>query len=910
MSTRTTIDLACPTETSAFLFSIDSMSLVDSSKARPKKLQYQPSSIDSLGARVIQYKYAIVKLTLFVAALDRILADTQKSRSSSNQVFLVHYMCFCVATMFSVNESGFASKLTALALFKVPRPSSVSISGTVAHAPYDGKDYPLTSLTDLPLAGTSFLCLKALKSMCQNCLEGYRKRYKNASREIENPALTDDLNYLLENELFASRTDLDLSLVSLSLPVAPLVLNVDTEHLNDGGYTETCLIDMDISALFVFVYNVSSSLVDLSGPLESVRTVKSAPKPSQSALFNALPDSAYTLHKLLFWSIRLNDLYLIFRRFVRQIYHSNLRHLSDSKFLAFVPNATIFRSQLAELNKISTTAKKNGILVATITRFIRTNSKHEVSSRSCSDFVGFVSQFLECFESMVSLLKSFGCLWLSGEIAFRLERHLYTDTLLELQRAFRGKPKTELEIKKERDAVLREKGKQEVLINRRHLSMLCKGKQKVSTLPQKQEPVQELGPKTKTKYTPNGTGKSDKESYILALSSSILITEDFPRAPNFSKGSLGIILSNHQTSSVSSLSAPRTVSLSSLSALPKANDASTNVGNRARSSSQPLSYAKADKGRDTFLNHLVLPKPSVKTPEDNSDKDKGLSRKLSANQKFQQHMKEASKSGAFLSKEKEVFTSVVFDPSNPSGVNLRRVSKVHTNVVGGVNFSHNSTSSSSYSASVSTALSNTKMTKAPQMLLSSSAAAMASRARLQEDSEKASKPSVLQQPKPAEQKAALSYQQKSTALLNANSTASTKVTRAQITKRNTHRNSVLARVQKRDQQAPNANSIDSSSAPTVSDLSLSSPSKKVRFTGVPDWTPVEDAPAGHSKRALKNFTSLRFAPFSHSAFKQKDKMLKTEESLSFKQHLNPSESAASQTLAASYKLRFANFQES
>lgn len=867
------------------------MSKVDSGKTSPYTLAFSPSALDSLDARAIQYKYALTKLTLFIRALDRIIQEASVADVAKKKIHLVHYISFCVTNIFAINESSFAPKLATIADFRVPKASTVQISAVVTHVPYDGKDHVVNALSDLPPAGKSVLCLKALKSICVNCLEGYNKRYTNACRELDNERYISDLNYLFENDFFVPRRDLDMSLLSTHLSLEPLALDIDLSHVEDGNYAEAALVDMDISALLTFVYSFSETLADLVEPIEEMRAVKLASKATQQSLFLGLPQKSYALHRLLFWAMRLNDLYLIFRKVLRQVFHSNLDHLKDRKFLSYVPNIAVFQSALTELSDVCNTAKKNGVVVATITRFIRSNSKHEVNGQSCLDFIGFVHQFLVYIEGLLTKLNSFTQSWIAGEMLFRTDYNLSTDNLAIIQLAVKKNPKTKLELRRFNENQKKEKEREEAQVLKRRILMRPKPRMTPTLSSKSPSPPKEVS-------SPDQSVRSLDDSLPSLESSTVLFSDEVSTLlPNImykkeaskdAKSSTELKL--HRTSSTSSLP----VSKLAATELPTVGT----VG-RARSSSLPLSFSasglafKSVSGKDE--NADKVPRAYKQTLPVVRDTEKDDVAKLSASQKFQQHLQQASRAGALLSKEKPVLTSVVFDPNNPSATNLRRSPKIFGKVGSPPNESSEATKKNRCPQD-SNSLTNTKPNTT---LLSSSAAATASKIRAQ----------VNLESKSPQNKA---NQQNECSELTDEQSASLKPlvsTRAQITKHNTQRNSVLVQLDDLDNSSPsNESSVSNMAKSSVSVTVLSSETvKKVRFTGVKEWTPAEDAPTAHSKRILKNFASLKLTSFG-SAFKQKDQMLKKEESISFKNHLNPSESAAHHTLAASYTLRFASFR--
>lgn len=884
--------------------SLNSMSTDAKKPTRQDTLHFEPTQIDSLDARAIQYRYSIVKLSLFIQALDRVIKEYSTPDNQGKHVLLVHYISFCVANLFSINENGFAPKIGALETYKIPKASAVPISAVVTHVPYDGKDYTVKALTELPPAGKSVLCLKALRAMCVNCLDGYQKRYTNASREIDNAPYFKDLDHIFENQLFSSACEMDLSLKSEFLSIPPLALSVDLSRLEDGDYAEACLIDMDVNALFSLVYNFSAILAELGSPIEEMRAVKLSTKTSQQSIFKNLPQKSYSLHKLLFWAIRLNDLYLISRKFVRQIYQSNLEHLSDKKFLAYIPNGQIFQNQLTDLHEFGFTAKKNGVLVATITRFVRTNSKHEVSSKSCLDFIGFIHQFFVYLGAFYEKLNTFGQSWLFGELAFRSEHNLFIDHLSKTLAALKRTSKTQLELKRQKQMETKEKEKEDLMVTRRKLPVAA-AKVKTTVAPTNRI--------TSPSSSDTKSEETQSRSPASSLSSAMSSSDDLPsirrnsslKERNPPTERLKKPLTLHRVSSTSSL--PPEKPKSSVSP----ERANSIVGNRARSSSQPLSFGAAnqalrgddgnrkDKPDQTIANlrnRTFRASPLVVQQSENPAKVK-----LSASQKFQQHLQEATKSGALFGKEKESLTSVVFDPNNPSATNIKRSSKLYSKMPLEI-------------PNVKKQNEQKKQVTVSSTSLSSSAAATASKSRVDETNGKASNAGSRLVPRTEvdmEEEHAASMTTQDNPESSPQTTPAAPpvaITRAQITRANTKRNSVAIKLKSQEDLSSSNQESNMSSLSTLSIATETLSMKKVRFSGVPEWTPSEDAPTSHSKRILRNFASFQFSSLAHTAFKQKDQLFKKEESISFRKQLNPSESAANKTLSASYSLGFSSFR--
>lgn len=202
-------------------------------------------------------------------------------------------------------------------------------------------------------------------------------------------------------------------------------------------------------------------------------------------------------------------------------------------------------------------------------------------------------------------------------------------------------------------------------------------------------------------------------------------------------------------------------------------------------------------------------------------------KKLSANQRLQKHLQEAARSGSLMTQEKEVLTSVVFDPNDPTAINLKRYSdKKDTSSSNGMRSPFNPVTSDGSSNPI--------------------------------DGQKAIEANnAVNIPVPVKTK---------------------RRTRDEVTKLNTKRNSEIITLSS-DSSKP---SMDNASSSTDTSDGVTEIIKQVRFIGVPDYTEAEDAPTSYSAKILKNFAVFK-TPGNKPGYKRKDQMLKKEESLSFKQ---------------------------
>ncbi|KAK6202521.1 uncharacterized protein RJT21DRAFT_118572 [Scheffersomyces amazonensis] len=871
--------------------------------------------ITSLDCRILQYQYAITKLEIYIRSVremsikitgktpttmtspedgksqDSLLSQdnasiesttstntsTNTSTSTSTNIKpelkfetlpLVQYLVLLAGSMFSISDTSFNAKLELLSNFKLFKSTPINIPITTTHIPYDHPDTQVTALNELPTISLALKCLKSLEILCGHCLQGYRKRLAQAKIEQQKIYNTDRTNYywaleqIIKKDIFNENLDIDLSLNDISFD-----LPKDSNLLDNGDFVEGSLVDMDIKMLFLINLKLRATLNDKLKPLiMKYKTIKHTP--------NKTVDK-FALHKVFLLTIRLNELYTIFRKVGRKIYLSNIDHLSDSKFLLQLKNSNYFRTNyLTNLNDMLNSMKKNGTLIANLTRLVRQDSQFEVNIKNVNDLINFVNQGYFMLEGSIDKAILFGREWITAELRFRKAYQLPKKNLFDIYQTFKEEVTPQINIIPSTS------------IMSKTTSNSSSQKMNGSSSDLEAFPTVKSIDKNLKKLEINEkpTTRTSRSSSISSIGSNNsinskpLLRKNSLTSPN--RNSLLISPVNANTSSPTNSSKisplrPRSNSQlflnhnSSLTNIETSADTNSNntlspVIGRRRSNSQPIRSASslmdekiATSGAAVALtanNSLRSPSGSINrkqapspigasksmaspTPTNKNKKlvvveeeeDSSPSKvipKLTATQRYQQHLRQAAKSGSLMTQQREVLTSVTFDPNTPSATPLRKYIEVPTR------------------DSVSISPEPLPMVTSPVPTTTSISSDIAA-------------------PKPRR-------------------------TRDQVTKINTQRNSMTPQLD--ESETPSLTKSPSSSELSSSNNSSSNSTiKKVRFTGVPEYSAEEDAPTSYSHTILKNFAMFRNpirVTAKPSTFKKKDQLLKKEESISFKKQVH------------------------
>ncbi|QEL60851.1 hypothetical protein CJJ09_002971 [Candidozyma auris] len=736
-------------------------------------MKFQPLYFGSLDARTIQYKYAIYKLQRLVQAISELLNRVETSTGEIEHVVLVQYIVHLSSTLFAINEQKFGPRLAALENFKPVKTTAIAISPTVTHVPYDFKDVEVTPLSEMPSPDSTIQALKSLRYTAENCLEGYRKRLTNAEGEIGNENFCDDLDRLIAS-MMNPAVDIDISLQLPEMPIPAFNFPLDKEYSESSDGMEASLIDMDLHALFVLTKSISSIIKSHKVPQNKFKELKAASKQNQEALLRAMPQSGV-----------------------------------------------------------------------------------EITVKLIIEFFGFIGQSFTLVENLAKALDSLGKSWLACELNFRVAYGLPKKNLslindylerekLELLRKQNEKNLKDLALQKERanPAAVSPPPKQKATERMKNLMAQAERQESAKPESSKSQPPRPASP---LKNSRTKTSSPVLRPAHSATRASSLNSASIPNVRAFN-GTVGKRPSSQlfETASINSVDC---ATQGSGDTVDKNAAVNTTASGRRRSNSSPISFnaaaaalatnhnqADVSKESKTSLRsptgsirrapnfsrqsnalmslHRLHQKGKLTTLEESSEPESAV-QKLTAQQKFALHLKEASKNGLIHSQQRESLSSVVFDPNNPSATKIYRPAET---------------------------------TKSPPL---------------------------------------------------ANDSASRDdgaPTRAQVTKQNTQRNSMVIKDPAMLEVKPRESAESATSTPntvlsnTPTRDSASSAEggvviKKVRFTGVPEYSPEEDAPTRYSRKLMKNFAIFKQPLMSsrHSSLKSKDSMLKKEESFLLKQ---------------------------
>ncbi|CAN3370965.1 hypothetical protein DICA3_F36884 [Diutina catenulata] len=571
----------------------------------------------SQDARVVQHVYAIAKLELVLAHIDEM-----KRRSGA--IVLLHYLTCCTPGVFYIADQALSQRVDYVShyqLFKTSPPPAIP-DKTFTHVVYDHQDTPVVPVDDLPPVAMSEKCVAAFEGLCKQVLAAYRRRLDLAKPD---PAYVSVLRHLVG----LTPSDFDTA-----PPAAYSYVLPDPALLADDTFSEALLIDLDIRAVLMGCLQWRRVLKRTAPVITSYKGLSDLKKPPPKAL-----------NEVIALTVRLNDMYTCVRRLGRQIYLSNYTHLTDQKFLFQSKNAPHIRSCMTKLDGLFNSNKRNGTLVAALTRvFMRHQTAcFAANSKTCRDFANFLNQGWTAVDQAVTALQEFALAWVGAELKFRAAYGLPRKVLTE--------------------------------IYQEHVPPLRTANQKRMVGVGANAAVAGIvsgNPTAQARPSPPGSVRGSRSSSVSSQSSqSSLRKKSSPMRP---------LRKNDSSSSLSTMDslkpAPSPPSRVRSNSSPGSSAFAATSGAAAALKQKSPVAARSPMGRTT-----VSPQPQRRSePLTVSSKNvqKQLlavaeeSPRLTANQRLQQHLRQGAKQGDLVTQQRKAMVPVTFDPAHPSDTVIRR----------------------------------------------------------------------------------------------------------------------------------------------------------------------------------------------------------------------------------------------
>lgn len=778
-----------------------------------------PNAFTAFDGKVLQHVYAIGKLEYLIANLQE-AASLPTEGDEYNVILLPIVACFTPG-VFYIADGPLSQRVDIVAhykLFRMSPPPNIN-DKQFTHIPYDFQDVLVVPLDDLPLELMAQKCLHLYQSLLQQVLAAYKKRLALQSLP---PGYIESVSKLVG----LRQTDVDCA------PAEILRTTLSPNILTDDTAVEALLIDNDLKGVITMCRGVREILSRLNPRIQMYKTLRGQPPP-------------LAVWEVVGLTLRLNDLYTCVRRLGRQVLNANHVHLVDQKFLFQLKNGAYMRHLLLKAEAIFNGNRKNGTLVATLTRVIlrhQAPSGYPCDPKLVRDLANFVSQGWFAVDQAVLALDEFVTSWVAAELRFRAAYNLPRQYLSEISKGGggrRGKPQP-------RDAKSAAAAANSQATNT--TTNATKPSAPVAAAQQSLAPPR-LRSSLVLLVALTGLGQTSQAPVRTSRIPPALPLRGSP-VPQLDRVDSSQLLNSQNQAASPAPPLTRTRSNS----LPVHNPATLGAA-------AALKVARLNLARRSPAASTVSPTPQRNLTvfaQSSKNVQKQLlavaeedgSTRLSAQQRLQQHLRAASKLGALVTQQREPLVPVTFDPANPSEYQLRRERSSSESPVPLGNVPQNPLASSLPPGGIPQG----SLNSLPELVL-----------------REFGQPTMLGKP----------------------------TMRDVQTRRNTARNSkVILEDMLEVQFSALLLGLEStrSSAPLTTSapasqlvLALGEVRKVVRFTGVPEYSEEEDLPANYALKILRNFAVIRPTNQQHQAFRRKESQLKREESIQWRHQLHQGE---------------------
>ncbi|AOA63549.1 hypothetical protein PP7435_CHR3-0493 [Komagataella phaffii CBS 7435] len=350
--------------------------------------------LDSLDCKILQYRYGLTKLDKMIREVRCLKIKAKMKQFIPNQ----HYIMLLSGNVFNVQEQ----LLTRLSLLVNDRSfnSNQVINPPVVTKPinYD----VIENLNDLTVSAKppnlkdSLQSLDLFENLCMNAVQIYNKKIAQATNE-RNALRTPDI----------TGTPVAMDIKQLEDLMLPLELSIIPNLITTNNRTQTTQESIDIALRNFEIYLVGQvvpaierSLNALGTFIKQLETIKSV-----NQLVNT-PHHQYLNHRIFITLLRLADLYSIMRKIGSRIAAHNYENWTT---LLKYNNA--LKKPIIEADVFFNQSKKNGILLSLINRLTRQGCVEPVRVSTAIEYSKYSVDCYNLVRSVYLVLEKINIHW-------------------------------------------------------------------------------------------------------------------------------------------------------------------------------------------------------------------------------------------------------------------------------------------------------------------------------------------------------------------------------------------------------------------------------------------------------------------------------------------------------------------
>ncbi|KAH3666229.1 hypothetical protein OGAPHI_004418 [Ogataea philodendri] len=349
-------------------------------------------TLDSLDARILQYRYGTQKI---LKVLENVKSMIKKC-SQDNQIPFTKYIILLNGSIFNVNDNIYRRSEILINGNKFNPAQSIDPTTNTNAVNFDCMDnstnYDTTKLK-LPTYKESTDILKLLELLLFNTFEIYNQKWKTAMKERSMQESKRDKPFLTLEDI------VDL----LQFAELESIENMTEPSLQDPGpdtSVEAHLRSLDLKSLNVNITNFEKALDQIAEEVDKLGQYK-----VKDNLLSS-PHYKFVLPRAFLLLLHLADFYGVVRKFGKMIYHNNSFYFDN-----YTRTNDSLRTVLRNLNVYFNQAKKNSLLLSLIAKITRNGSVMTVRPDNINELHRVCDDSLSLLKTMLLVLKRFQAEW-------------------------------------------------------------------------------------------------------------------------------------------------------------------------------------------------------------------------------------------------------------------------------------------------------------------------------------------------------------------------------------------------------------------------------------------------------------------------------------------------------------------
>ncbi|KAG7832397.1 hypothetical protein KL943_005055 [Ogataea angusta] len=348
--------------------------------------------LDSLDARILQYRYAsqkILKLIENVKSLVKICSQEKK-------IAFTKYIILLNGCIFNVNDNIYRRSEILINGNKFNPAQSIEPSPNTNAVSFDCMDnstnYDTTRLR-LPTVRQSMDTLKLLELLLINTFEIYDHKWKTAMNERSTQEAKRD------KPLFTLDDIADM-LEFPELQSMQLLVDDEPENTSADAKADISLRSFDLKSLNINLVNFELAMSLFRNRIDALGRCK-----VKENLLSS-PRYKFILQRSLLLLLHLADFYGVVRKFGKMLYHNNSFYFEN-----YARTSDSLRVVMKNLEVYFNQSKKNSLLLAAITRITRNGSLMAVRPDNIHELYKVSDDTYSLLSTMMLVLKRFQAEW-------------------------------------------------------------------------------------------------------------------------------------------------------------------------------------------------------------------------------------------------------------------------------------------------------------------------------------------------------------------------------------------------------------------------------------------------------------------------------------------------------------------